>query len=91
LVFIDNQASDRFTVIEVNAQDRPALLHDLGCALFNARLTISSAHIATYGERAVDVFYVSDLFSHKITNQNRLKAIEKRLLVAADAARISEK
>ncbi|MFT8796884.1 [protein-PII] uridylyltransferase [Zymomonas mobilis] len=91
LVFIDNQASDRFTVIEVNAQDRPALLHDLGCALFNARLTISSAHIATYGERAVDVFYVSDLFSHKITNQNRLKAIEKRLLAAADAARISEK
>ncbi|MFT9099204.1 MAG: [protein-PII] uridylyltransferase, partial [Zymomonas mobilis subsp. pomaceae] len=85
-VFIDNQASDRFTVIEVNAQDRPALLHDLGCALFNARLTISSAHIATYGERAVDVFYVSDLLAHKITNQNRLKAIEKRLLAAAERA-----
>ncbi len=64
-VFIDNQASNRFTVIEVNALDRPALLNNLAQALFEAKVTLHSAHIATYGERAVDTFYVTDLFGGK--------------------------
>jgi [protein-PII] uridylyltransferase len=33
----DNKASNRFTVIEVNARDRPALLNRLARALFEAR------------------------------------------------------
>ena len=61
-VLIDNSASDTHTVIEVNGRDRPGLLHDLTRALFVARLSIHSAQIATYGERAVDVFYVKDGF-----------------------------
>ncbi len=81
-VLIDNAASNRFTVIEVNARDRPALLHHLANALFQSRVTIRSAHVATYGERAVDTFYVTDLTGDKITG-TRLKAIEKRLLDAA--------
>ena len=55
-VLIDNKASNRFTVVEVNARDRPALLNRLAYALFDARLMVHSAHIATYGERAVDTF-----------------------------------
>ncbi|NJM50616.1 MAG: [protein-PII] uridylyltransferase [Sphingomonadales bacterium] len=82
-VFIDNQASNRFTVFEVNARDRPALLNNLAQAFFQSKATLHSAHIATYGERAVDTFYVTDLFGGKIENKNRLNAIEKRLLEAA--------
>jgi [protein-PII] uridylyltransferase len=82
-VAIDNNASNRFTVIEVNARDRPALLHHLANALFQSRVTIRSAHVATYGERAVDTFYVTDLLGDKIVNAGRIKAIEKRLLDAA--------
>ncbi|RME61998.1 MAG: ACT domain-containing protein, partial [Alphaproteobacteria bacterium] len=85
-VFIDNSASNRFTVIEVNGADRPALLYYLTRTLFDSKVTISSAHVATYGERAVDVFYVTDLLGHKITNANRLKALERRLLEALGAA-----
>ena len=81
-VLIDNHASNRFTVIEVNARDRPALLHHLANALFQSRVTIRSAHVATYGERAVDTFYVTDLTGDKISGA-RLKTIEKRLLDAA--------
>ncbi|MES2339515.1 MAG: [protein-PII] uridylyltransferase [Pseudomonadota bacterium] len=81
-VLIDNAASNRFTVIEVNARDRPALLHHLANALFQSRVTIRSAHVATYGERAVDTFYVTDLTGDKISG-SRVKAIEKRLLEAA--------
>ncbi len=84
-VLIDNKASDRYTVIEVNGRDRTGLLYDLTRALSDLSLTISSAHIATYGEQAVDVFYVRDLFGHKITHAGKLKAIERRLLKALQA------
>ncbi len=80
---IDNKASNRFTVIEVNARDRPALLSDLAHTLFSAKATIKSAHVATYGERAVDTFYVTDLTGQKIETPTRLKALEKRLLAVA--------
>jgi [protein-PII] uridylyltransferase len=82
-VLIDNQASNRFTVLEVNARDRPALLNNLAQALFQSKVTLHSAHIATYGERAVDTFYVTDLLGGKIESKTRLKSLEKRLLDAA--------
>jgi [protein-PII] uridylyltransferase len=82
-VLVDNNASNRFTVVEVNAQDRPALLNNLAEALFLSKAMLHSAHIATYGERAVDTFYITDLLGGKITNKLRLKNLEKRLLEAA--------
>ncbi|MEQ1547182.1 MAG: [protein-PII] uridylyltransferase [Chakrabartia sp.] len=82
-VLIDNRASNRQTVIEVNARDRPALLNALAHALFQSKVTIRSAHIATYGERAVDTFYVTDLLGGKIEGATRLKEIEMLLLDAA--------
>ncbi len=78
-VFIDNDASDAYTVIEVNGLDRPGLVHALSRALFHLGLTIGSAHITTYGERAVDVFYVKDVIGHKVTNANKKKAVERHL------------
>ncbi|HQV03291.1 MULTISPECIES: [protein-PII] uridylyltransferase [unclassified Novosphingobium] len=83
-VEFDNAASNRFTVIEVNARDRPALLNRLARALFEAKLMVHSAHIATYGERAVDTFYVTDLLGEKVESVQRLKTVEKKLLEAAD-------
>lgn len=82
-VIIDNKASNRFTVIEVNAQDRPALLYQLAYALFQSKVTVHSAHVATYGERAVDTFYVTDLTGDRIESSARLRSLEKRLLEAA--------
>ncbi|WP_340148781.1 [protein-PII] uridylyltransferase [uncultured Sneathiella sp.] len=81
-VILDNKASNTHTVIEVRGRDRPGLLANLTRTLFNLSLSISSAHIATYGERAVDVFYVKDSFGLKITNKVKLANIEKKLLVA---------
>ena len=83
-VLIDNKASNRYTVVEVNARDRPALLYALAFALFESKVTIRSAHIATYGERAVDTFYITDLLGDKIEGLLRLKSIERRLLDAAE-------
>ena len=79
-VLIDNSASDTYTVIEVNGRDRPGLLHDLTRALFSLSLTIGAARIATYGERAVDVFYVKDGYGLKILHDQRLAHIEETIL-----------
>jgi [protein-PII] uridylyltransferase len=82
-VFIDPAASNRYTVVEVNARDRAALLSGLARAIFDAKATVHSAHIATYGERAVDVFYLADAKGARIENPARLKALRARLLKAA--------
>ena len=82
-VLVDNKASNRFTVVEVAARDRPALLNQLAYALFVSKVTIHSAHVATYGERAVDVFYLTDLTGDKLTPGTRVRTLEKRLLAAA--------
>jgi [protein-PII] uridylyltransferase len=85
--FVDNKASNRYTVIEVNAADRAALLFDLARAIYMSRATVHSAHIATYGERAVDVFYLTDASGGKIESPARLKALQARLVkVSAPAA-----
>ena len=82
-IFIDNDASNRFTVIEVNARDRPALLNRLARALFECRLMVNSAHVTQFGERAVDTFYVTDLTGGKIAGRDRLRQIEDTMLEAA--------
>ncbi|MEZ5743769.1 MAG: [protein-PII] uridylyltransferase [Sphingomonadaceae bacterium] len=90
-VLFDNKASNRFTVIEVNARDRPALLNRLARALFEENLLIQSAHIATYGERAADTFYVTDLLGEKLTSASRIKSVEAALLEAASEEKAVEK
>ena len=82
-VLVDNRASNRFTVVEVNARDRPALLNQLAHALFQSKVTIHSAHVATYGERAVDTFYVTDLTGDKLDAPARVRTLERRLTAAA--------
>jgi [protein-PII] uridylyltransferase len=79
-VNINNVWSSRHTVIEVSGLDRPGLLHDLTHAISRLNLNIASAHIATFGERAVDVFYVTDLMGAKITAAQRQAAIRRALL-----------
>ena len=79
-VAIDNTLSDALTVIEINGLDRPGLLYDVTREISDLNLDIASAHIATFGEKAVDVFYVTDLTGKKITSKSRESAIRERLL-----------
>ena len=83
-VVISNTLSDRFTVIEVAGRDRNGLLYDLTSTLSNLSLDIASAHITTFGEKAVDVFYVTDLTGKKIASEARHKVIRQRLTEVLD-------
>ncbi len=79
-VAVSNTISEKFTVIEVMGLDRTGLLHQLTRQISDLNLTIGSAHIGTYGEKAVDVFYVTDLTGHKIESKARQKKIHDELL-----------
>ncbi len=89
-VIFDNDASNRFTVVEIHARDRPALLNRLARTLFEHQLIVHSAHITAYGERAADIFYVTDLIGEKVMNPARLATIEEELLDAASDRRQAE-
>jgi len=88
-VTINNQWSARYTVAEVTGLDRPGLLYELTTTLSKLNLNIASAHVATFGERVVDVFYVTDLTGAQIATPTRQAAI-KRPLLALFTAPIGE-
>ncbi len=79
-VMIDNSLSRHYTVVEVSGLDRPGLLRDLTASLSSLNLNIGSAHIVTFGEKAVDSFYVTDLTGQKINSPSKQAATKRRLL-----------
>jgi [protein-PII] uridylyltransferase len=81
-VTVAEGASRRFTVVEVQAADRPGLLAALALAIHRAGFAIHSAHIATYGERGVDVFYLANSDGRKLT-ATEIAALRPALLRAA--------
>jgi [protein-PII] uridylyltransferase len=85
-VTINNGWSTRYTMVEVTGLDRPGLLFELTATLSKLNLNIASAHVATFGERVVDVFYVTDLFGAKITSVTRQATIKRALITLLSPA-----
>ncbi|WP_374545322.1 [protein-PII] uridylyltransferase [Rhodoblastus sp.] len=79
-VVIDNSLSHMYSVIEVSGLDRPGLLYELTLTLSKLNLNIASAHIVTFGEKAVDTFYVGDLTGAKVVNPARQAAVRRNLM-----------
>ncbi|MDD9980269.1 MAG: [protein-PII] uridylyltransferase [Gammaproteobacteria bacterium] len=76
-------ASDQHTVMEVIAADRPGLLARIGWALADARVRIRHAKIATFGERAEDVFYVTDARNRPLA-ETRLAEVYRSVRAALE-------
>jgi [protein-PII] uridylyltransferase len=83
-VTVDNDASQDASVIEVSGRDRPGLLGALATTLAEARLSIQSAHVDSYGERAVDAFYVHEADGQKLTEPRRIAALKAVLTEVLD-------
>ncbi len=79
-VTLNNQWSHRYTMVEIIGLDRTGLLYDLTARLSKLNLNIISAHVATFGERVVDVFYVTDLLGAQVTSPTRQAAIKRALI-----------
>ncbi|SDR26173.1 [protein-PII] uridylyltransferase [Pseudovibrio sp. Tun.PSC04-5.I4] len=83
-VLVSNSWSESYTVLEVTGLDRAGLLSDLTTEISALNLNIASAHVGTFGEKAVDVFYVTDLTGQKVHNVGRQDSIRDRLRNAFD-------
>ena len=81
-VTVAERASSRTTVVEVNARDRPALLARLAGTIRECGHIVHSAHIATYGERAVDVFYLTRADGRRL-DPDDIERLRSALLAAA--------
>jgi [protein-PII] uridylyltransferase len=79
-VLIDNETSDRCTVIDIFAHDRPGLLYRIARSLFELDLSVVLAKISTHFDQVVDVFYVTDNRGRKIADSHRLKFIRDVLM-----------
>lgn len=79
-VEIDAHSSDRFTIVEVFAHDRPGLLYDLARTLYQMELSVYSARISTHLDQVVDAFYVSTRGGEKVVDEAAHDVIRARLL-----------
>ncbi len=77
-VVIDNDTSDRCTVIDVFAHDRPGLLYTIGKTIYDLGLSVELAKIGTHFDQVVDVFYVTEN-QQKIQNERRLEEVGRTL------------
>ncbi|MFQ5936207.1 MAG: [protein-PII] uridylyltransferase [Acidiferrobacterales bacterium] len=68
------------TIMEVVAQDRPGLLYQVALALQHCKVNLVTAKISTYGERAEDIFFITDLERRPITDKQRLAALEHEII-----------
>jgi len=82
--FSHDPGNDR-TVMEVIAGDRPGLLSVIGWALADCKVRLQNAKIATFGERAEDVFFVTDVGNRPLAPES-FDAIRDMVVAAIDAA-----
>jgi [protein-PII] uridylyltransferase len=85
IVSLDPRTSASATLVEVHAEDRVGLLHDITRALFEQELDIHVAKVDTLGPEVVDVFYVRDLAGHPPRDPAALARIEQAVLTRLGA------
>jgi len=78
-ISVDNNASARYTVLDVFTRDRAGLLHEIARTLHELDLTIALAKVNTEGQSVADVFYVSDEDGKKIDDADRMKRLRRVL------------
>lgn len=83
-VDIDNGISEEYTVIDIYTHDKVGLLYRIASALTELGLYIDVSKISTKVDQVADVFYVRDIFRHKITESAKCAEIRNCLLTAID-------
>ncbi|MDR4481027.1 MAG: HD domain-containing protein, partial [Nitrospira sp.] len=79
-VRIDNETSDRFTILDVFADDRQGLLYIITNAIFQLGLSVHASRISTRLDQVADVFYVTGMDGKKVEEADRLESIRASIL-----------
>ncbi len=85
VVQVDTETSERFTIIDVFADDHQGLLYVIAHAMFDLGLSVHAARISTKLDQVVDVFYVTDQAGDKVADPDRCTVIGEAI-----TARIEE-
>ena len=83
-VRIDNETSDRFTIIDVFADDRQGLLYVITNAIFQLGLSIHASRISTRLDQVADVFYVTDQEGKKVSDHAQLERVRAAIEEAVE-------
>ncbi|HSN83546.1 MAG TPA: [protein-PII] uridylyltransferase [Polyangiales bacterium] len=78
-ISVDNNASSRYTVVDVFTKDRVGLLHEIARTLHELNLSIAVSKVNTEGQSVADVFYVADEQGQKLRDPDRLKRLQRVL------------
>ncbi len=84
-VEIDNEVSEDYTVIDIYTHDKVGLLYSITSTLTALGLYIGVSKISTKVDQVADVFYVKDIFGHKLAGEEKLEEVRTRLREAIDA------
>ena len=79
-VKIDNQTSEKFTIVEVSTADRLGVLYTITKVLLDLNTRLRRAIITTEGNRVIDSFYITDINYNKLTDPEELEKLKERLL-----------
>jgi [protein-PII] uridylyltransferase len=78
-ISVDNNASLRYTVVDVFTRDRIGLLHEIARTLHQLDLNIAVSKVNTEGQSVADVFYIADEDGNKVHDLARLKRLQQVL------------
>ncbi len=78
-IMIDNESSEKYTILEVYSDDRPGLLYLITRTLVDMQLRIFVAKISTQVDQAVDVFYIKTADGKKMEDSQQIEEIENAL------------
>jgi [protein-PII] uridylyltransferase len=76
-VRIDNETSDRYTIVDVFADDRQGLLYVITNAIFRQGLSVHAARISTRLDQVADVFYVTDAQGRKVEQAEQIERVRQ--------------
>jgi [protein-PII] uridylyltransferase len=79
VVQVDIETSDRYTIIDVFADDRQGILYVITRAIFDLGLSVHAARISTKLDQIVDVFYVTDQAGNKVDDAGRCQIITETI------------
>ncbi len=79
-IHLETDEQNQRTILNITAYDRPGLLSRIATALSQCEIQIQNARIATYGERAEDIFFISDAQNRPVNDEKQIACLKKNIL-----------
>lgn len=83
-VYFEENEIQNQTMMKVVAYDRPGILSEIGEAMHHCEVTLHKAKVATYGEKAEDIFFITDKKGEMLMEKKQFDCLEKTIIEGLD-------